>query len=173
MKKRCPTDDALLRLAEMRIEELNEKYRGLKRGLFFLFHRPRLWNPGEQLWMGYERKRGKIAALNAFLRTGLKEDFSLIVGITEILSNVKYVITLDTDTQLPRDSAQQFVGAMAHPLNRPSYDEARQRICDGYGILQPRVAESLSGNGKSWYARLWGGETGIDPYTRKNIIMLF
>ena len=90
----------------------------------------------------------------------------LIVGITEILSNVKYVITLDTDTQLPRDSAQQFVGAMAHPLNRPRYDEARQRICDGYGILQPRIAESLSGNGKSWYARLWGGETGIDPYTR-------
>ena len=116
--------------------------------------------------MGYERKRGKIAELNAFLRGGAKDCFSLIVGITEILSNVKYVITLDTDTQLPRDSAQQFVGAMAHPLNRPRYDEAQQRICDGYGILQPRIAESLSGDSKSWYARLWGGETGIDPYTR-------
>ena len=161
-----PADEALLKLAAIRIEELNEKYRGLKGGSFFLFHRPRLWNPGEKIWMGYERKRGKIAELNAFLRTGAKEGFSLIVGITEILSNVKYVITLDTDTQLPRDTAQQFVGAMAHPLNRPYYDEAKKRICDGYGILQPLVAESLSGNGRSWYARLWGGETGIDPYTR-------
>jgi cyclic beta-1,2-glucan synthetase len=165
-EENTPGDDALLRLAKMRIEELNEKYRGVKGGGFFLFHRPRLWNPEEQLWMGYERKRGKIAHLNAFLRGGAKDCFSLIVGIPEILSNVKYVITLDTDTQLPRDSAQQFVGAMAHPLNRPRYDEALQRICSGYGILQPRIAESLSGNGKSWYARLWGGETGIDPYTR-------
>ena len=159
-------DDALLRLAQKRIEDLNEKYRGRKGGTFLLFHRPRLWNPEEQLWMGYERKRGKIADLNAFLRGGAKNRFSLIVGITEILFNVKYVITLDTDTQLPRNSAQQFVGAMAHPLNRPRYDEAQQRICDGYGILQPRIVESLSGDSKSWYVRLWGGETGIDPYTR-------
>jgi hypothetical protein len=159
-------DNALLRLAEMRIEQLNDKYRGTKGGSFFLFHRPRLWNPDEQIWMGYERKRGKIAHLNAFLRGGAKDCFSRIVGIKEILSTVKYVITLDTDTQLPRNSAQQFVGAMAHLLNRPRYDESEQRICEGYGILQPRVAESLAGSCKSWYARLWGGETGIDPYTR-------
>ena len=159
-------DDALLRLAERRIAELNDKYRGAKGGSFFLFHRPRRFNPEEQIWMGYERKRGKIAELNAFLRGGAKDCFSLVVGITEILSNVKYVITLDTDTQLPRNSAQQFVGTMAHPLNRPRYDESQQRICAGYGILQPRLAESLSGDSKSWYARLWGGETGIDPYTR-------
>ena len=159
-------DDALLRLARTRIEELNNKYRDAKGGSFFLFHRPRLWNKEEQIWMGYERKRGKIAELNALLRGGAKDCFSLIVGIPEILSNVKYVITLDTDTQLPRDSAQQFVGAMAHPLNRPRYDEAEQRICAGYGILQPRLAESLSGKSKSRYVRLWGGETGIDPYTR-------
>jgi len=159
-------DDALLALARKRIEELNDKYRGVTGGIFCLFHRPRRFNPKEQIWMGYERKRGKIAELNAFLRGGAKDCFSLIVGIPEILSNVKYVITLDTDTQLPRNSAQQFVGAMAHPLNCPRYDETQQRICDGYGILQPRVVESLSGASKSWYMRLWGGETGIDPYTR-------
>ncbi len=159
-------DDELLVLAEKRIEELNDKYRGVKGGLFFLFHRPRRFNPKEQIWMGYERKRGKIADLNAFLRGGANDRFSLIVGITEILSNVKYVITLDTDTQLPRDSAQQFVGTMAHPLNRPLYDEATHRIVEGYGILQPRLAESLSRDGNSRYAQLWGGETGIDPYTR-------
>ena len=83
-----------------------------------------------------------------------------------MLSTVKYVITLDTDTQLPRDSARQFVGAMAHPLNRARYDEHKQRVCEGYGILQPRVAVSLPGTNRSRYARLNGSEPGIDPYTR-------
>ncbi len=161
-----PTDDALLLLAKTRIEELNEKYSGATGDTFFLFHRPRRWNPREQIWMGYERKRGKLADLNALLRGGPKDNFSLIVGATETLPDIKYVITLDTDTQLPRDSARQFVGAMAHPLNRPSYDEARQRVTAGYGILQPRVSVSLSGSSPSRYARLYGGEPGIDPYTR-------
>ena len=89
--------------------------------------------------MGYERKRGKLADLNSLLRSGTHgtpgDRFSLVVGNTAILSNVKYVITLDTDTQLPRDSAWQFVGAMAHPLNRAHYDEDKQRVVAGYGIL--------------------------------------
>ena len=92
--------------------------------------------------------------------------FSLIVGNTEILSNVKYVITLDTDTQLPRDSAWQLVGAMAHPLNRAQYDKDRQRVVAGYGILQPRMSVSLPGTNRSRYARMCGSEPGIDPYTR-------
>ncbi|MEK7238335.1 MAG: cyclic beta 1-2 glucan synthetase, partial [Nitrospirota bacterium] len=79
--------------------------------------------------------------------------------------NVKYVITLDTDTQLPRDSAWQFVGAMAHPLNRPQYDEEKQRVVAGYGILQPRLAVSLPGTNRSRYARMCGSNPGIDPYT--------
>ena len=83
-----------------------------------------------------------------------------------MLSNVQYVITLDTDTQLPRDAARQFVGAMAHPLNRARYDEHKQRVCEGYGILQPRVGVSLPGTNQSHYARLNGSEPGIDPYTR-------
>ncbi len=78
---------------------------------------------------------------------------------------MKYVITLDTDTQLPRDSAWQLVGAMAHPLNRARFDEDKQRVCEGYGILQPRVAVSLPGTNRSRYARLWGSDPGIDPYT--------
>ncbi len=96
----------------------------------------------------------------------LWDHFSLVVGDTDILSNVKYVITLDTDTQLPRDSAWQFVGAMAHPLNRARYDEESQRVSEGYGILQPRVAVSLPGKTQSRYAHLFGSEPGIDPYTR-------
>ncbi len=120
--------------------------------------------------MGYERKRGKLADLNALLRGRASADgadgFSLVVGDTSVLSGVKYVITLDTDTQLPRDAARKLVGAMAHPLNHPRYDDARQRVCEGYGILQPRVAVSLPGTNRSRYARLYGGEPGIDPYTR-------
>ena len=116
--------------------------------------------------MGYERKRGKLAELNSILRGGSRDRFSLVVGETAVLSKVKYVITLDTDTQLPRDSARQFVGAMAHPLNRPRYDEGKKRVTEGYGILQPRVAVSLPGTNRSRYARLFGSEPGIDPYTR-------
>jgi cellobiose phosphorylase len=161
-----PEDEPLLRLARKRIEELNEKYRSEKGDTFFLFHRPRLWNPLERIWMGYERKRGKLAELNSFLCGGSGDRFSLVVGETAVLLTVKYVITLDTDTQLPRDSAWKFVGAMAHPLNRAWYDEDKQRICEGYCILQPRVAVSLPGTNRSRYARLFGSEPGIDPYTR-------
>ena len=164
--EKLPVDGPLLSLAQQRIEELNKKYRNSKGDIFFLFHRPRLWNPGEGIWMGYERKRGKLAALNSLLRGGPRESFSLIVGDTDVLENVKYMITLDTDTQLPRDSAWQLVGAMAHPLNRPQYDEKRQRVSAGYGILQPRAAVSLSGANRSRYARMWGSDAGIDPYTR-------
>ncbi len=178
-----PEDEPLLLLAQQRIEELNEKYGNAKSDTFFLFHRPRRWNPRERVWMGYERKRGKLAELNSFLRgraapspspspsrgEGVSisgDGFSLVVGNTAALLNVKYVITLDTDTQLPRDSAQQLVGAMAHPLNRAHYDEGKERVVAGYGILQPRVAASLPGTNRSHYARMEGSDAGIDPYTR-------
>jgi cellobiose phosphorylase len=172
-----PEDGPLVQLVQTRIVELNEKYGDAVRqtgdNIFFLFHRSRRWNPQEGIWMGYERKRGKLAALNALLRGGARgkddganDGFSLVVGETAILAGVKYVITLDTDTQLPRDAARQFVGAMAHPLNRPVYDEDKMRVCAGYGILQPCVAVSLPGTNRSHYARLYGGEPGIDPYTR-------
>jgi cyclic beta-1,2-glucan synthetase len=165
-----PEDEPLLRLARRRIEELNQKYRGAEGDIFFLFHRPRRWNPDDRIWMGYERKRGKLADLNWLLRAGpgdkFEDRFSLIAGETAILANVKYVITLDTDTQLARDSAQQFVGAMAHPLNRARYDIDKHRVCEGYGILQPRVAVSLPGANRSRYAHLFGSDSGIDPYTR-------
>ncbi|TFH33261.1 MAG: cyclic beta 1-2 glucan synthetase, partial [Deltaproteobacteria bacterium] len=161
-----PEDGELLRLARNGIEELNEKYGNAKSAPFFLFHRPRRWNPQERTWMGYERKRGKLAELNLLLRGGAPDRFSVVVGKTTDLSNVKFVIPLDTDTQLPRDSARQFVGAMAHPLNRPRYDERMERVSEGHGILQPRVADTLSGANRSRYARLFGSEPGIDPYTR-------
>ena len=159
-------DEPLLGLARARIEALNAQYAGGGEDVFFLFHRPRRWNPRDQVWMGYERKRGKLADLNALLTEGNRDGFSLVVGSTGVLAGVRYVITLDTDTQLPRDAARYFVGTMAHPLNRPVYDAAAGCVRAGYGILQPRVSASLPGARQSRYARLHGGEPGIDPYTR-------
>ena len=162
-----PHDEPLLQLAAQRIAELNEKYRRTSsHDTFFLFHRPRRWNARERVWMGYERKRGKLGELNALLLGGVRDAFSRIVGGVDVLSNVRYVITLDTDTQLPRDAARRLVATMSHPLNRPRYDATMRRVTEGYGILQPRVAAGLPGSNRSRYARLYGGEPGIDPYTR-------
>lgn len=159
-------DESLLKLAKKMITALNTKYTGMGRDTFFLFHRPRVWNPKEHIWMGYERKRGKLAALNGFLRGSPGREFALIVGNTAVLADVKYVITLDTDTQLPRDAACKFVATMAHPLNRAVYSESLHRVVKGYGILQPRLAISMQGAIWSRYTRMCSTEPGIDPYTR-------
>lgn len=161
-----PTDEALLQLASTRITELNAKYGDGKNEMFYLLHRPRLWNEGEGVWMGFERKRGKLGDLNALLRGHGSERFSLIVGDIAILTQIKYVITLDTDTQLPRDTARELVATLMHPLNRAHYDERVGRVIAGYGILQPRIAVSLNGSNCSRYARLHSGDSGVDPYTR-------
>jgi len=169
-----PEDEPLLQFARQQVEELNDKYGAATGDTFFLFHRPRRWHARDRVWMGHERKRGKLEDLNSLLRGGEQggsggpaaDRFSLIVGNTSKLSSVKYVITLDRDTQLPRDAARQLVGAMAHPLNRPHFDGGSGRVVEGYGILQPRVAVSLPGTNRSWYARLYGSDPGIDPYTR-------
>ncbi len=162
-----PKDASLLQLAQQRIAHLNTKYADASgEDRFFLLHRPRMWNEREKTWMGRERKRGKLADLNALLRQGDASAFVLVEGVTSVLGNVRYVITLDTDTQLPRDTALEFVGTLAHPLNRARWDEHSGRIVAGYGILQPRVGVSLSGAQRSRYARWFGSEPGIDPYTR-------
>ncbi len=165
-QENMPDDDALIDLAQTEIEKLNEKYPGKTGDKFFLFHRPRKWNPKEKAWMGYERKRGKLAELNELLRGGAEGCFSHITGDYSVLLNIKYIITLDTDTQLPRDAAWKFVATMAHPLNHAVYNEQKQRVTEGYGILQPRVAVSLPKNGNSIYARLHQSDSGLDPYTR-------
>ncbi len=162
-----PGDQELLQRARAGVETLNRKYLSDGRALFFLFHRPRRWNAGERLWMGYERKRGKLIQFNALLRGGSSDCFSEIVGVTAILPLIKYVITLDTDTQLPRDAARQLVGTMAHPLNRPQFDAVRGIVSEGYSILQPRVGVSMPSSRRSWFVRLLAGDAGIDPYTRE------
>ncbi|MFL6657367.1 MAG: GH36-type glycosyl hydrolase domain-containing protein, partial [Massilia sp.] len=165
-----PTDDELVALASAGITALNDKYGtgegGARHEPFLLLHRPRQWNAQEGAWIGFERKRGKLGDLNAYLRGGARDKFSVVVGSTEGLASIRYVITLDTDTQLPRDAARKFIATMVHPLNRPQIDQRQRRVVEGYGILQPRVAAALPGERASRYEQLCGGEPGIDPYTR-------
>jgi cyclic beta-1,2-glucan synthetase len=161
-----PEDSSLLQFAQERIAALNEHYPREDSDIFFLCHRSRQWNSCENVWMGRERKRGKLADLNTLLRGNIKTNFSLTVGRIDVLTSVKYVITLDSDTQLPREVAREFVGTMVHPLNRPRFDASLQRVVEGYGILQPRVAEALPSGGPNRYVQLCGSEFGIDPYTR-------
>ncbi|HKN58651.1 MAG TPA: hypothetical protein VJV97_07345, partial [Gemmatimonadaceae bacterium] len=136
-------DEEILAAASSGIKTLNAKYRNAAEDVFFLFHRPRLWNPKQKVWMGWERKRGKLAQFNKFLRGDAKNAFSTIIGDTSRLKFVRYVVTLDSDTVLPRDAAQLLVGTIAHPLNRAHYDEKIGRVTEGYGIVQPRVGVSL------------------------------
>ncbi|HQR07415.1 MAG TPA: glucoamylase family protein [Gemmatales bacterium] len=176
-QKMLPGDMELVQAAKEGIEQLNQKYSSDRTDIFYLFHRPRRWNAEEKTWMGYERKRGKLAEFNALLRqhhvntctspeSNGRSHFSEIVGDQSVFPEVRYVITLDTDTQLPRDSARQMVGAMAHPLNRPSFGPGQCRVIAGYGIMQPRVGVSLPSAQRSWFVRLFAGNAGLDPYTR-------
>ncbi|MFO7936622.1 MAG: glucoamylase family protein, partial [Kiritimatiellia bacterium] len=160
-------DHDLLQRIKNGIAGLTGKYESDRSDLFFLFHRPRRWNAEEDVWMGYERKRGKLMEFNTRLRGGCQSSFTEIIGDTAVLPLISYVITLDTDTQLPRDSARHLIGTMAHPLNRPLLDAHRKVITTGYSILQPRVEASLPGSRRSWFVRIFAGETGLDPYTRE------
>jgi len=162
-----PGDAALLDYARKAVESLNATYHEDRPCIFYLFHRPRVWNPFERVWMGYERKRGKLEQFNARLRGEAQAAFSDIVGDQSILASFQYVITLDTDTQLPRDAARTLVGNLAHPLNRPVYDAHKGRVVEGYAILQPRASISLTSAGRSRFSRLFAGESGLDPYTRE------
>ncbi|MCD7974008.1 MAG: hypothetical protein LUG18_15330 [Candidatus Azobacteroides sp.] len=165
-KQQEEKDAELMEAMRTGIEELNKKYCSVDYSLFYLFHRPRLWDAKEEKWMGYERKRGKLMAFNHFLRNGNTEAFSMTAGKIDVLQGLKYVITLDTDTQLPPYSAYKLIGTMAHILNRPILDPARNMVVKGYGIMQPRIAINLRSSQVSRFSKLFTDEVGIDPYTR-------
>ena len=147
------------------IEKLNQRYAHENRGTFFLFHRDRKFNSSEKVWMGWERKRGKLLDLNHLL-LGNGNNFSTIAGDRSALAGVKYVITLDADTQLPRDSGRKMVGAIAHPLQRAVVHPVSNVVVEGYGILQPRVGVSIHSANRSRLAALFSGDSSFDVYTR-------
>lgn len=160
-----PGDSALTAMATEKIAGLNEKYSAQGYHPFYLFHRPRRWNASERIWMGYERKRGKLADLNSLLRGGEKTAFETIAGDVGRLGAVKYVITLDTDTQLPRGCARELTGIMAHPLNRVQFNDSKTKIEEGYSIIQPRITITVRGTRRSLYAMINNHDPGFDPYS--------
>ncbi|HEU4345192.1 MAG TPA: glycosyl transferase, partial [Candidatus Binatia bacterium] len=163
-----PGDDELLAAAVDGIALLNRRHGAAPDGgeRFLLFHRRRGWNESERKWIGWERKRGKLHELNRLLR-GATDTTFVLKGVRESIvpSGVRYVITLDADTRLPRGAACRLVGTMAHPLNRPQFDPRVGRVVEGYALLQPRVTPTLpTDRGGSLFQRISSGPAGIDPY---------
>ncbi len=158
-------DDRLLQSAIAQIEALNHRYGGER---FYLFHRERVWSESEQKYIGWERKRGKLEELNRLISGMQPQDAERLVyvGDPERLYNVRFVITLDSDTQLPLGTARKMIETLAHPLNQPRFD-AEGRILEGsYTIIQPRVTPSLPSTSASLFSRLFSDAVGIDPYTK-------
>src|SRR5213593_687599 len=164
-------DDALLDAAAAGIARLNRRYgQGAAGDRFLLLHRRRVWNAGQKRWIGWERKRGKLHELNRLLRGATDTTFVAVGGPPHTPppappAGVRYVITLDADTRMPRETARRLVGKMAHPLNHPRFDAGARRVVEGYGVLQPRVTPSLPlGREGSLYQRIVSSMSGIDPY---------
>ncbi len=164
-EREMPQDEAILAAARTGIEALNARHAEGRSDLFYLAHRVRQWNPGEGVWMGWERKRGKIEEWNRLLRGAADTSFTVEAGDASIFPAVRYCITLDSDTRLPRDAAKKLIGIAAHPLNQPRFEARVGRVTEGYGILQPRVSVTMASAAGSLFARLYAGHTGVDPYT--------
>ncbi len=167
-RESLPGDGELLSTAATAIAALNVKHSTNEEQRFFLFHRKRIWNPSEEKWMGWERKRGKLHEFNRLLRGAIDTSFTPINGLSAVAPrDVRYVITLDADTQLPLGTVCQLVGAAAHPLNCPVFDPKAKRVVEGYGLLQPRVTSTLPQRlERSAFLRLISGSGGYDPYAR-------
>ncbi|MBN8538095.1 MAG: hypothetical protein J0M15_13660 [Deltaproteobacteria bacterium] len=162
-----PQDHLLLSTAEEGIKDLNARYAINSESRFYLFHRRRLWNPSEGKWIGWERKRGKLLEFNRLLRPeqGKSTSYVLVTAPEDLLRQIQYVITLDSDTQLPREAAHKLIGTILHPLNRPQLDPQLSLVTKGYGILQPRISVALTSAMRTHFAHLYSGSKGLDPYT--------
>lgn len=166
VSKPHPNDsDPLVDRAAQLITALNAKYAARGQGGFLFLHRHRIFNGRQGVWMGWERKRGKLLDLNKLL-VGEYDAFPIKAGRLDALRTVRYILTLDSDTQLPRGSAARMVGAIAHPLNQAIIDPALRIVVEGYGILQPRIGVSVSSASRSRLAALFSGQSGFDIYTR-------
>ena len=166
----APWDDEVAEAGMAKVAELNEKYGA---PIFNFVYRKRAWSDGEQTWLGHERKRGAILHFNDLLLGDTSESDKAKRFRCETISqwhkgavpDIKFVITLDTDTELVLYSAQKLIGSMAHPLNRAKLSADGRRVESGYGIMQPRVNVDVEVTNKSRYAQLFAGLGGLDVYT--------
>lgn len=163
-RKTLPEDRKIVETGEELIQALNRRYALPAEPIFYFFYRTREWNGAEERWMGWERKRGKLEEFNRLLR-GARDTSYVAEEIPPALQQVKYVITLDADTGLPRDAARRLVGAISHPLNRAVIDKKIGRVKRGYGVLQPRIGIAATSASCTFFTRVFAGESGVDPYT--------
>ena len=164
-KKDELSDKEIVDVGLLEIEKLNEKYCTPGKNIFFFLNRRRQYNEKENKWIGFERKRGKLMEFNEFLRGKQDTSYNVMSNNAQDLRMVKYVITLDSDTKLPRDSAKKLIGAMAHPLNNAVIDNNKKSVIRGYGLMQPRIGVSILSANKTIFSKIFSGETGIDIYT--------
>lgn len=164
-REHMPDDDLLIKAARDGIRSLNERYRSDGKTPFHLFHRKRQWNPSEGIWMGWERKRGKLHELNRLILGENQTSFLIKSDEVEFLQRIKYVITLDADTVLPRESAYRLIAALAHPLNRAEFNPENGEIISGYSVLQPRTDILPTSANQSIFTRIFAGDTGLDLYS--------
>jgi cyclic beta-1,2-glucan synthetase len=163
--EQMPEDSSYVQAALEQIKALNARYAAGGPDRFFLFHRGRQFNPAMNHWMGWERKRGKLMEFNRLLRGARDTSFAVMSGDVNGLPHIRFVITLDADTRLPREAARRLIATLAHPLNRPRFDAEQGRVVEGYGVLQPRVSLGLPSATRSHFARIFTGSAGLDPYT--------
>ncbi|MBL4918991.1 GH36-type glycosyl hydrolase domain-containing protein [Szabonella alba] len=155
-------DASLVATAEAAIGRLNARYPSDRGNRFLFLHRHRQWNAAEAVWMGWERKRGKLTELNRMLRGATDTNF---LPHARLPQDVRFVITLDADTRLLRETVARLIGKMAHPLNRVVFDPVTRRVIAGYGIVQPRVTPALpTGTEGSLFQRIYSSPGGIEPY---------
>lgn len=158
-------DSRIVETALADIKALNKKYAEEGEDIFYFFSRYRQYNEREEMWLGWERKRGKLVEFNKLLRGSSSTSYNVVSGDLSRLQKVKYVITLDADTQLARDIAKRLIGAMSHVLNSPYLDYENKKVLRGYGLMQPRVSVSTMAANKTMFSKIFSGETGIDMYT--------
>ncbi len=162
--QQMPEDEDLIRRAQAGISALNAKYR-LGAPPFYLFHRERQWNPAQNSWIGWERKRGKLVEFNHLLRGDQTTSYTVQFGDLSVLPHIKYVITLDADTILPEGGARRLVATLAHPLNRAEYDPDSGKVVSGYSILQPRIEIKPASANRTRFTQIFAGDIGLDLYT--------
>ena len=153
--EKAPYDEDIKKVGLEEVQKLNEKY-GVE--IFHFLYRKRVYNKSQEKWLGYERKRGMITEFNNFLLTRDKGTF--IVNTIKEIPKIKYIITLDADTELVLDSAKKLIGIMEHPLNKPIIEN--KIVVKGYGLIQPKISVSIKSATLSLFSKLFAG-SGFRP----------
>ena len=158
-------DKEISQYGEKKVKELNKKYECENFPIFHFLYRKRIWNPKEKAFLGWERKRGLLTQFNNFLLDPKTNDFrsNTILENLNKLPKIKYIITLDADTNLVLNSGLELIGAMEHILNTPVVEQGV--VKEGHALIQPRVGVDLQSSFKSEFSRIFAGASGTDVYT--------